>query len=1286
MNYLFLNYKKALLTLFVGMALLLGTQGIMAQKTTAQSGDWTATTTWVGGVVPNATELVTIAAGHNVNFAITATTTIGSLNIANTASLTITGTASRNIGNLTVDLGGSLTSTTGATSLANAATVWVNNGTITLTTLGLGSATANNNGTLTCGMGSTSTGTLNNNSGATLNLTGTVAGNINNFGTMNSGGLSGTAATAVINNKATGVFYFTGSAMSATNLVLNATEAGNTVNYSFNGTQTVKDVNYSNLIFSGYVASAITKTWPQSAGRTVSGNLTINSGVTLRVSSASVSSATITSGGSGYGTSVPTVSFTGPTAGATATGTAVLTGGVVSAVIITSPGSGYTTAPTITIAAPTSGTTATATATLATQPTAYKFTVNGTTINNGTLTFDTYAGTGDKTFATFNNPGSITSAANASFIFTSADYSGTTQTVLPGSYTNLTLSNSGTKTIGNAASSTLCTGKMTISGTAKASVTNPNLGVNLLILGTTGQNSGTIGFTGSGAATINTNYFTSSATGYLNVQQTYSVTSTAAGGDWNSASTWVDGVVPANSASADYVTIVGTATVNLTLTAAFSVGALKINQGGKLNVSSNSNATTNTFTLGTRSPGSTIAGALLFDASVFGGKTFGTTTVTATGSVIETKKVSVSVTAGTAVTNYGTITTNTLAPTAATTNFYNYGTINGGGFSSLTAGTFTNYSSGTLNCGGTIAGNLNNYGIINSTAFSGSSAGAKITNYSTGVINFTGQSMSSTTLVLDATAPGNTVNYSLAGDQSIKPISYSNLTLSGTGSKNIALSTTLTIPVNGTLTVNNGITLNNSGIIDNLGTIINNGDIILKSSALGTGSLLSNTSLNNVTQQRYFTSNQRGWRLISNPLSSTTFDVLATASNITLGTNFTGEYLSASNTWTSTDGSAVMDNDKAYKLFITGLAGESSGGYVTGPSNVTLVNKGTAANTAPAAIATVAGKYYLVANPYTAPVSVANLLAASTGLSNTVSYYNPANASTDVKIIAGGFDFPIVSGVAGSATDVVIPPMGALFVYATSDGSINVPKSAIFTGTPSQTGIYNHKTAQTNVTSANSLKVEVSSGPVYYDTVALQFKAAGDAGSNIDFGKLPNTILEAYSLVGTQKMAVSELELVAQTIPLGITSTIRKNYTFKVIENTIPAGFEAVLVDNVLNTNTVLNPGTNYDFAIDSTPASQGNSRFAINLRTAGLLGVNSNELEAKIKVYPNPSRGQFNISTTLEAAATIEISSIDGQIIHSQKLNSGTSTIQTNSWATGVYILKVTNNGTQITKKLVIQ
>jgi len=63
--------------------------------------------------------------------------------------------------------------------------------------------------------------------------------------------------------------------------------------------------------------------------------------------SSKVISTTITNGGSGY-SSTPTVAFSAPTSGVTATGIVVLSGTTVSAINITNAGEGYTSAPTIT--------------------------------------------------------------------------------------------------------------------------------------------------------------------------------------------------------------------------------------------------------------------------------------------------------------------------------------------------------------------------------------------------------------------------------------------------------------------------------------------------------------------------------------------------------------------------------------------------------------------------------------------------------------------------------------------------------------------------------------------------------------------------------------------------------------------------------------------------------------------------------------------------------------------------------------------------------------------------
>jgi len=102
-----------------------------------------------------------------------------------------------------------------------------------------------------------------------------------------------------------------------------------------------------------------------------------------------ISTITIAGGGSGYSTA-PTVTISGG-GGTGAAATATISGGSVTAINLTSHGSGYTSTPIVTLSAPTSGTTATATAVLST--TASIALAQTTTDINGNFSFTHGSGT-----------------------------------------------------------------------------------------------------------------------------------------------------------------------------------------------------------------------------------------------------------------------------------------------------------------------------------------------------------------------------------------------------------------------------------------------------------------------------------------------------------------------------------------------------------------------------------------------------------------------------------------------------------------------------------------------------------------------------------------------------------------------------------------------------------------------------------------------------------------------------------------------------------------------------
>ncbi len=333
------------------------------------------------------------------------------------------------------------------------------------------------------------------------------------------------------------------------------------------------------------------------------------------------------------------------------------------------------------------------------------------------------------------------------------NYNGSTQTVGNYNYYHLTVSGSNTKTLQNGVS---IGGNLNI-----GDETTLDIGSNsLTVTGTT-----TIGGGSSGNLLIS-GYNTSRIfTGLVTIN---------AGGTWNNS-------VSSPVTFRGGITNNGTFTAGNTYTYTFDTNAQSLN--GNLNMSGSTVVVTgiNLTNYGTLTLGSALngSGALINSSS-------GTLNIEGSGYInIAT------------LTNQGafTVTSSGGFGTSAA-NFTNTGVIHLNGSGYLTG--LTNNANGTVN-------------FINA----GHTIGTFTNASSTSVLNISALITSASAInTLTATAAGNTVNYSGAGDQTVKNITYSNLTVSGSGTKTLNGGTTVT----GILTLTNGVL---SSTTDNLLSITN---------------------------------------------------------------------------------------------------------------------------------------------------------------------------------------------------------------------------------------------------------------------------------------------------------------------------------------------------------------------------------------------------------------------------------------------------------------------------------
>ncbi|MBA3680191.1 MAG: T9SS type A sorting domain-containing protein [Bacteroidetes bacterium] len=175
--------------------------------------------------------------------------------------------------------------------------------------------------------------------------------------------------------------------------------------------------------------------------------------------------------------------------------------------------------------------------------------------------------------------------------------------------------------------------------------------------------------------------------------------------------------------------------------------------------------------------------------------------------------------------------------------------------------------------------------------------------------------------------------------------------------------------------------------------------------------------------------------------------------------------------------------------------------------------------------------------------------------------------------------------------------------------------------------------------------------------------AAGCVGSNTAVSSVSVNALPTVGASSNQSLIC-----VGQTATLSATGATTYSW--------LPSGSgSSITVTPTVSTTYTVN-GTDANGCSSSTTVTQG---------IVFCTGISSNQLlSSDIKLYPNPSNGLFNLE--LNSSAQVSITTILGQVILDEKMESGTHTFNLQDQIKGLYFVKITQNNTQATIKIIVE
>jgi hypothetical protein len=525
-------------------------------------------------------------------------------------------------------------------------------------------------------------------------------------------------------------------------------------------------------------------------------------------------------------------------------------------------------------------------------------------------------------------------------------------------------------------------------------------------------------------------------------------------------------------------------------------------------------------------------------------------------------------------------------------------------------------------------------------------------------------------------------------------------------SADLTAGTDITVSSTGTLTLDasksiNNITVDKGGKLTiNSGVNLSAMDVTIYSDATGTGTLVdlntdgALTVTGTATVQQYLTAG-RNW-YISSPVNAATAAVFNPAG----GSNKLYWY-------DETKGSVVLPATPWTPISLNSTGLTATQGYVANMAADGVVSFSGTLNTGSLPTTTIyrsdipsnAG-FNLVGNPYPSYLDWDQVSAASTHLLTTIWQRTKTIDNATYQFDTYNTLGKMYISNSGKTVNSHIPPMQAFWVRVDngySSGTLNFTnamrshKGSQNTGTVETPNVITDpifKSKSTNTVSQSVLRLQVSKGTNTDETVIYCNPDASNSYDTYDSPKMFNnsaSIAEIYTLACSEQLAINGLKTIPYDteIPLGFNTLSSGTYSIKASQfSNFETGTGLILKDNLDMNNPVitdLSDGSSYSFT--SAIATNNTSRFTLTFRAPSITtGIDA---ESNSNVWISTPNGQIVINGTTNGAV-LDVFNAIGQKIISKNLT-GTTVLQNNNLLSGVYLLKITNEGKRIMKKIIV-